>query len=767
MNAHKSNYNSHASRYSILIAPHVVSTMEVGYFFNLLKEAECSFCIQTVKKPKSLPCLHSFCHDCLENCVANKRQQGETTFNCPVCLATFQLPDGDRFSSFPSSLYLNRLIDILGLENTNTKQQRCGSCEERGSVSFFCFGCKNFLCPGCLEVHDNLDGTRSHRRASLQNLQEKDVRELIGRPLLCEKQDHEKEQLEYYCRDCQVCICYKCSQHGHNQHAKLDIKYAASQQEMHITQVVEKVKYQIAENKEVMEEERKNFEIFEQRIKSTKEVVHNTTEELIQVLKEHKASIISELEGMRKAQEEVYFAQQKTFELTLAQMNSSIECIEAILKRNIGPEILQAETAIRQRCEEFVTGEKMKASKPIAVGFVTNKEMHRIMRESGPVRIVVSLTDASRSVAEGKVLEEGKCEEIAQFKIITKDSEGQVCYWEIDQVTVHIKAATEEEIVAELEDNKDGTYIVTFVPKGHGQCVVTIRINGQELAESPWGVRVTQRQQQVVTSFGSNGIGTGQFDIPRGVAVSDTGNIAVADHNNNRVQVFTSEGVFLWQFGQKGREDERVYFPVSLAYTSPDHIIVIHGLPGLKRATLFTDKGRFIKHFSPDHINSAWGISVTDYSQVIVCDVQDKDVKVLSLDGETLSLSFKAPDCGGLPYHAVYDKGKFFVSYRGAHCIKVFDDAGEYRYDIGSEGSGDGQFQSPCGIAIDKNGNVIVVDGGNDRVQIFTPEGEFVSKIGEHGTELGQFHDPDDVAVGKDGEVFVCDYENNRIQILR
>ena len=46
----------------------------------------------------------------------------------------------------------------------------------------------------------------------------------------------------------------------------------------------------------------------------------------------------------------------------------------------------------------------------------------------------------------------------------------------------------------------------------------------------------------------------------------------------------------------------------------------------------------------------------------------------------------------------------------------------------GSPGVGDGQFQSPFGIALGASGNVYVADAGNDRVQVFSPEGRFLGK---------------------------------------
>ena len=48
-----------------------------------------------------------------------------------------------------------------------------------------------------------------------------------------------------------------------------------------------------------------------------------------------------------------------------------------------------------------------------------------------------------------------------------------------------------------------------------------------------------------ISSFGSPGSGPGQFRVPHSVRVSRDGRVYVADRENHRVQVFSSEGVFL------------------------------------------------------------------------------------------------------------------------------------------------------------------------------------------------------------------------------
>ena len=66
----------------------------------------------------------------------------------------------------------------------------------------------------------------------------------------------------------------------------------------------------------------------------------------------------------------------------------------------------------------------------------------------------------------------------------------------------------------------------------------------------------------------------------------------------------------------------------------------------------------------------------------------------------------------------------------------------------GSQGSTDGKFNAPHGVAVDSEGSVYVTDRGNNRVQKFTNAGGFLTKWGTAGTGDGQFNGPDGIAVG-------------------
>jgi len=92
---------------------------------------------------------------------------------------------------------------------------------------------------------------------------------------------------------------------------------------------------------------------------------------------------------------------------------------------------------------------------------------------------------------------------------------------------------------------------------------------------------------------------------------------------------------------------------------------------------------------------------------------------------------------------------------------------GQFLSAWGSEGSGDGQFNEPWGIAIDTDGFVYVADSWNSRIQKFSKYGEFVDKLGSRGTNPGQLGYPLGLCISEDGRIYGTDHYYNRIQVFK
>ena len=727
--------------------------MDVQQLFTVLKkEAECPLCLDTVNNPKTLPCIHSFCLECLDKHANFARRQLQATIKCPVCQTSFQIPEGHSFKNLPASYHLNRLVDVLALKDGGKQTQKCSSCDENNTASSYCFVCQIFLCTVCFEAHQRLKTTRGHRNVVIKKLQVQDVHELIHRPAMCSQQYHENQSLEFYCEECKVLICHKCSVVSHNRHTMTDTQKAAQVQKMQMKDALEKVKAEtvIYENKI-----RKQTELMDKtknEVLSAEKKMTDAVEERIRELREHERVMKAKFAEIYEAQQKHHATQLENFELVLTQLQSCIERGESALERNVSAEILQTNQIIVGRCEELLNVTKPDIYKPPHVHYIIENQLN-----PGFDRIVVSNTDPFLSLAEVDNQELVREKTVANFIIVTRDSGGKQCYHEDDQVKVSIITPAHDQLETEIKDTKDGKYTVTYTPQCVGQHRVEIQVNGQPLTGSPWVVQVIPHQYQFAFHFGSKGKEQGQFDQPLGIAVSDkSSTLAVADANNKRVQMFGFDGNFLREIPLEAKTS-------SVAFTESGDLLSFVDRNDNK-LPLYTEGGQFIRCISDEHVKKLWYISGGSDGRIIICDWHDKTIKVLSPDGKNLLQSFSAPGCDAKPWCSVNQQDKFFVSYPQANRVVVFNNAGEYLYDIGSKESGDGQLWFPIGLAIDKFNRLIVCDRNNHRLQLFTLDGKYVAKVA--GTFF--YHNSSLVgcAVSNTGHLFVTDNNKHCIYVF-
>lgn len=74
----------------------------------------------------------------------------------------------------------------------------------------------------------------------------------------------------------------------------------------------------------------------------------------------------------------------------------------------------------------------------------------------------------------------------------------------------------------------------------------------------------------------------------------------------------------------------------------------------------------------------------------------------------------------------------------------------------GTTGNGDGQFETPTGIAVDASGNVYTVDG-SQRGQKFNNNGVFQFSFASPGSSPGQLDAPNGIAVDSAGNIYVSE----------
>jgi len=121
---------------------------------------------------------------------------------------------------------------------------------------------------------------------------------------------------------------------------------------------------------------------------------------------------------------------------------------------------------------------------------------------------------------------------------------------------------------------------------------------------------------------------------------------------------------------------------------------------------------------------------------------------------------------GDYPYGsiAIDEQGNVYVIDYGNDRVQKFDRQGKFIAKWGTHGDGDGEFILPFGVAVDSKGRVYVVDDGTARLQIFDGEGHFLSKFGGRGTADGKFQNPSYITVDNQGNVYIPDVAMGRVQ---
>lgn len=186
-------------------------------------------------------------------------------------------------------------------------------------------------------------------------------------------------------------------------------------------------------------------------------------------------------------------------------------------------------------------------------------------------------------------------------------------------------------------------------------------------------------------------------------------------------------------------------------------------------------EGRFFKIGDDEQgpLVKPLGLDVDAAGNLYVADATQRAVIVYNRDGKFLRKIGSPKMFDRLSSVTVEPSGQrvFVVDIGGVssdqHKVRVFDGvSGNHLFDIGKRGVGPGEFNLPRDVAIGKNGQIYVVDGGNFRVQIFDRAGKYLQSFGSVGKQLGNFARPKEIASDPDGNVYVVDAAFGNFQIF-
>jgi tripartite motif-containing protein 71 len=241
-----------------------------------------------------------------------------------------------------------------------------------------------------------------------------------------------------------------------------------------------------------------------------------------------------------------------------------------------------------------------------------------------------------------------------------------------------------------------------FITDRNNHRVQVVNAGGNFVRMWGWGVRDgATAALQVCTSScypGIAGSGNGQFNDAGGIVVDDAGNVWVADSGNDRIQKFSSAGVYLGQFGGGSVP---LSFPTDIDLDGQGNLII-------------TDDGNYRvqrRQASNFAFVSTWGFGVIDGSAVFqICTSGCQAGLKGTGSGQFSGMTGLAVD---------RERALVYVIEFSNDRAQIFSIHGFFLGKWGSVGSAEGEFSQPVSVATDDHSYVYVTDELNNRVQKF------------------------------------------------
>ena len=218
------------------------------------------------------------------------------------------------------------------------------------------------------------------------------------------------------------------------------------------------------------------------------------------------------------------------------------------------------------------------------------------------------------------------------------------------------------------------------------------------------------------------GNGDSKLRNPLGVAVSHN-RIAVSEHKNHMVKMFSLQGHYLSKFGSAGSDDGQFKFPQGLCFSTKGLLYIVDR--DNYRIQVFNERNEFAFKFGsrgsgPGQLTRASDIALNRRDRVFVTDWSTRSwINVYHDNGEFISKI----DCTSKPLAiAITPDDCIITSNDDEHCLTIMNSRQHVLpWVFGEEGKELGQFKYIQGIAVNSSGTIFVTDSGNDRLQVIYP----------------------------------------------
>ena len=578
---------------------------------------------------------------------------------------------------------------------------------------------------------------------------------------------HPEKEAEFFCEACDELLCSRCLLPNHRDHQYDLVAELFAKHEKVIRDSLKPVKEQIAMLEGAIKlVDTRCAVVIEQKVAVVAEI-HAVMAHLRQVLEARETKLVGQAEQTAQQKLKSLAAQRDRFELRLGQLKSCHDFVEESRHTCSQGEILGMKSPLLKQINE-VTGsfkpETLALAKQADIRFGHSlPELVKTYQQFGKVYCHPVCPEKCR--ASGKGIKAALRGQTVTMSVQALDRKGEAYLWPVESLRCELVASDGSSRVRGTVKRRNGNrYNISYQPQATGEYQLHILIEEQPILNSPFTVTVLPNLTSPASIIGD-------LRNPWGIAVREGGQMVVVEHGRHCVSVVSGNGEKK-SFGSLGSAPGQFCYPRGVAIDAGENILVVD--TGNYRIQQLSSTGKHLRTVGacgPLQFQCPGGIAVHPQThKVYVADWGKNRIEVLNSDLIYSSSFGRLGSNNGefnLPCDLSTDSdGNVYVADSDNHRIQVFTADGMYLRQFGKKGEGEGELKYPVSIAIDSHNVVYVGEEGNNRISKFSTDGEFIMSFGSEGEGPVQCEKPCGLAVDKKETLYVSDFVNHHIQIF-
>ncbi len=330
----------------------------------------CTICKEALNEPRTLPCFHSFCRNCLAWYIevlrqeAHKQGRAKRLFYCPTCRTKFKLKQDESVEGLRPNYFINNMLNILKIQQEEQKLP-CDACKAQLSAECRCIVCERNMCRNCLTAHNNWSDFKDHCVFTLQELAKPENQSKAKAKPRCDT--HDNKVLKFYCNTCQKMACMACVlfEHPKPDHDYQPIAVVATQHKEALKNTSAILERKSSESQNALQKIQRASENLQANTNKAKDAIVQQEKEILEEftkkLKRTTAVLFDHIDKEHNKVNQKLLKQQENMKDYVEKVNGSLHLAKNIIEKGskeeiilVGNEIRANADKIENECPKFV-----------------------------------------------------------------------------------------------------------------------------------------------------------------------------------------------------------------------------------------------------------------------------------------------------------------------------------------------------------------------------------------------------------------------------